>query len=157
MTSATGKSEPGRGGISLLEIVVGLAVMAALLWGTLPHFSGRRRSQRLEAAAQKIEGTVSLCRQTAISRRRPHEIVMETSDATLLIRDAVTLQPVGPPERLPEGVVIGEITGSLRPMVFRPDGSLSGVSGSIRVRETASGAERRVVVYGLTGQTRTVP
>lgn len=144
----------GRKGFSLVEILVCLLLALVLLWGVLPRFFRYQRLRNIDHAVIMVRENIALARQEAIRTRRRHELALDRGEQTLAVYDFETRRLVGKVETLPPDIFFREISETLEPLVFRPNGGLAGVSGSIVLADSRSGLARRMIVYGLTGRVR---
>ena len=88
----------------------------------------------------------------ALKNRKNFQVVIDRDRNTLYIREAATKKVWGKEERLPPGTAISEISESLVPLIFRPDGGLAGGSGSIVVQDQQGTQKKKITVYGITGR-----
>ena len=148
MTLQTGK------GFTLVEALVCLFLVTCLMWGTLPQFLKHQKERELRLAGTTVRQTFSLARQMAVSERCDYEVVLQEGKDTISIRSFKSQERVGKDERLPSGIVVSGISRDLAPLVFKPNGGLMGISGSVTLKDERTGKEKRIIIYNLTGKTR---
>ena len=68
---ARGKSAPGQRGLTLIEAVIALAVLAVLISVALPYFGQMLHRQRLKAAAETLASDLAEARFDAARRGLP--------------------------------------------------------------------------------------
>ena len=135
-------------GVTLLELLVVLAILAGVAALASPVLSGSLAGQRVNAAARDIEGALRQARARAISTQQETLLIIDVTSHTYTVN--------GKPKSLalPEGATLvlniarsetlREHRGSIR---FFPDGSSTG--GSVTVKRDA--LRRTVQVDWLTG------
>lgn len=143
-------------GFTLIEALVCLFLTVCLIWGTLPAFRQHQKEREIKLVCAKIQQTLSLARQMAIRDRNNFEVVIGDGGDSLRVRRSGDNKEFGEEERLPDGIIISQVSESLNSLIFRPDGGLAGVSGSLTVRDKRTGMEKRMIVYNLTGKVRIV-
>jgi len=88
----------------------------------------------------------------ALKNRKEFQAVIDKNHNTLYICEVATKKIWGKEERLPPGITISEISQSLVPLIFRPDGGLAGVSGSIVVQDQQGEQKKKITIYSITGR-----
>lgn len=141
-------------GFTLLETLISLFLVLCLLWGILPRYQAYFRRRETVQAVSLFRNTLILARQQAITRRQKMEVFICPQNNTLRVRSWEDGVMSGKEERLPEVIQIVAITESIQPLVFRPDGGLAGISGSITFKNRRTGEHKRMIVYGITGRVR---
>lgn len=102
MTSTTGPSAdpvrrpPGRGGFTLLELVLVMVIICTVLAMAAPSLRGFFSSRRVTDAAAQIVALTRLARSLAISEGRSYHLNLDASDGTYWL----TAQEGGAFERL---------------------------------------------------------
>ena len=71
---------PSNAGFSLVELLVGLAVLGIVLSVALPSFSEVRQNQILSGAAEKFAADVHLWRSSAIKQNKPVVVALAQSN-----------------------------------------------------------------------------
>lgn len=143
-----------NGGISLIEALVVLFLTVCLIWGTLPRFLRHQKEKEIKLACLTIKQTLNLARFQAIKDRKNFEVIVNNKGNILRIGNVKTGEMIGREEKLPDGISIVSFSRNFPPIVFRPDGGLSGVSGSIIVRDERTGRECKIILYSLTGKVK---
>ena len=95
-----------------------------------------------------------MARFQAIKDRKNFEVIINRKGDTLRIGNVETGEVIGREEKLPDGINIVSFSSNFPPIIFRPDGGLSGVSGSMVVRDERTGREHKMILYNLTGQVK---
>jgi prepilin-type N-terminal cleavage/methylation domain-containing protein len=75
-----------RSGLTLLELTVVLAICGVLAGIAIPRFVGLRNSSSVRAAAGEVAAAFTLARQSAIARRAPVAVVLDTSAGVITVR-----------------------------------------------------------------------
>ncbi len=75
-----------RGGFSLLEIVVGIAIAGLILGMAVPRLAALRNGAAVRAAVGELGAIFSLARHEAIARRAPVAVVLHASPASVEVR-----------------------------------------------------------------------
>jgi len=143
-------------GISLIEALVVLFLTTCLIWGTLPQFLRHQKERELKLACLTIQQTFALARFQAIRDRKNFEVMIGRAGNTLQVKNVATGEMAGREERLPDGIMIAVFSKNIPPIVFRPNGGLAGVSGSMVVRDERTGREKKLILYNLTGKIKIV-
>ena len=141
-------------GISLIEALVVLFLTVCLIWGTLPQFLRHQKERDLKLACLTVKQTLNLARFQAIKDRKNFEVLISRTGDALRINNVKTGEMIGREEKLPDGIRIVSFSRNFPPIIFRPDGGLSGVSGSMVVRDERTGREHRIILYNLTGKVK---
>lgn len=71
MRTALQMPPEGRSGVTLLELLVVIAVMAIVLTISMPAFTSMGRGAGMRGAVAEVRSTLSLSRQWAITKREP--------------------------------------------------------------------------------------
>ncbi len=141
-------------GFTVLETLICLFLTLCLLWGVLPRYREHVRKRETEQAVAVFRNVLMRARQQAITQRQNLEVCICPWSNTLRVRRHADGLPVGKEEALSPVIQVVEITESLQPLVFRPDGGLAGISGSVTLQNRRTGEKRRLTVYGITGRVR---
>jgi type IV fimbrial biogenesis protein FimT len=161
-------------GITLVELLIGVALMGALLALSVPAFNGVIEQTRAASVANQMQATINLARTEAVFRRR-QVVICRTKDfrkchysgvwseGTMTFEDRNYDQDLSPGE-----VLIGvqqasdfqglHLVGSQRrPIIgFRPDGRSAGTNNTLRL--CAKSLETlRLLVINVGGRTRQAP
>ena len=67
-------------GLSLIELMMGLAIMALILFSGIPSFSGWIQNQQLRSNAEQLTSGLQLARAEAVKRNTPVEFVITDDD-----------------------------------------------------------------------------
>jgi len=141
-------------GISLIEALVVLFLTICLIWGTLPQFLRHQKERELKLACLTVKQTLALARFQAIKNRKNFEVIINHKGDILRIGNSETGEVISRKEKLPDGISIVSFSSNFPPIIFRPNGGLSGVSGSMVVRDERTGRERKLILYSLTGKVK---
>ena len=138
----------------MIEALVVLFLTVCLIWGTLPGFLRHQKEKEIKLACLTIKQTLDSARFQAIKDRKNFEVTVNDKRNVLRINNAKTGEMIGREEKLPDGISIVSFSSNFPPIIFRPDGGLSGVSGSMVVRDERTGRECRMILYSLTGKVK---
>ena len=141
-------------GFSLIEALVVLFLTVCLIWGTLPQFLNHQKERELKLACLTVKQTINLARFQAIKDRKNFEVIISRQGNTLRVGNVETGKVIGREEKLPDGISIVSFSKNFPPVIFRPDGGLSGVSGSMIIRDERTGREHKIILYSLTGKVK---
>ena len=141
-------------GISLIEALIVLFLTVCLIWGILPQFLRHQKEKELKLACLTVKQTLNLARFQAIKDRKNFEVIINRKGNTLRVGNVETGEVIGREEKLPDGISIVSFSSNFPPIIFRPDGGLSGVSGSMVVRDERTGREHKMILYNLTGKVK---
>lgn len=98
-------------GFSLIELVIVLAIAAAIVAIAVPNVSGVMDANRLQAATSMLAGKLAEARMNALKRNRPVSLLVDPSRGRVLVH---TIGPggapveIGVPGLLPSGVAFVE-------------------------------------------------
>jgi Tfp pilus assembly protein FimT len=140
-------------GLSLLELLVALALAAALAGaGVLSHQALRPGLSLMTATRQVVMGLLA-ARMRAVARNTDLRIVFPSGSAAyrLQMRNGSTYDDEGAPVTLAAGITIVDCTARGSAISFRPRGN-AGTFGTVTL-QNARGDVRRVVV-DIAGQVR---
>ena len=156
-----------RGGFTLLELVVVLAIVGVAFAFAIPSLGDGLRRWRLQGAVRELATIMKFTRNQSVTRRTPLQVVMDRSQSLYWLDrlDAPVLQdPQRAEEKgirlyvLPAGIRFGEVTvGGGSPvdarvgMPFYPKGNSAG--GVVQMLD-ARGRDYRVRVDPVTGHAR---
>lgn len=143
-----------KNGFSLIEALVVLFLTVCLIWGVLPQFLRHQKERELKLACLTVKQTIALARLQAIKDRKNFEVIINQRGNALRIGNSETGELIGREEKLPAGISIGSFSSNFPPIIFRPNGGLAGVSGSMVVRDERTGRGYKMVVYNLTGNVK---
>ena len=141
-------------GISLIEALIVLFLTVCLIWGILPQFLRHQKEKELNLACLTVKQTLALARFQAINDRKNFEVIINRKGNILRIGNVETGEVVGREEKLPDGISVVSFSSNFPPIIFRPDGGLSGVSGSMVVRDERTGRKHKLILYSLTGKVK---
>jgi prepilin-type N-terminal cleavage/methylation domain-containing protein len=149
-------------GITLLEMLVVVTLIALMAGLALPSFSGGMDALRLRSAAGSVAGALNFALRSAERRQLPVEVTISPSRSAVLVRSLASPQPKEfsfPPEvRVARVVPVdGGLAGteqaamSDRILILDPQGAPPALLIELR---TAKGASRLVRVDPLTNAAR---
>lgn len=157
-------------GLTLIETLIALALLAILLSLAVPSFHGNIQQQRVATVANELITTLHLARSTAI-RDRQRVTVCPSHDGMsctggnqwhegwIVYRDPnAQPQPASPDDVLRvvqarEGVYMHS-AGRTRTR-FRPDGAAYGTNLTIRICDTSGHDHHRAIIVSNPGRART--
>ncbi len=163
-------------GITLIELLVGLAVVAILLTVGVPSFTGLLSQWRQQAAIDTFVADIHLARSSA--RRTSRPVFMCALDAADANRCTASPQwtagwivfadangnnafDVGETEiarrAAPGGLAVLVQENSAAQLVFRADGSLRGISARVTVQASGGRTDAQRVILNSTGRARVGP
>lgn len=99
-------------GFTLIELMIGLALLAVLMTLALPSFSVMLNNQRLRAQAESLANGLQIARTEAVKHNAPVEFVT-TDDNASISAQVATIAPVTPGATPPVGQnwVVRAVTG----------------------------------------------
>jgi type IV fimbrial biogenesis protein FimT len=136
-----------RTGFTLLELLVALAIGAALSGIAILELQRALAGWRLNAAARQVIMDLKQARGRAIAESVTHRVRFTSPGSDYQLerqRPTGAYTAVGPATNLPDGIAVVECTALGASVGFRPRGHAA-TFGTIRLRN-GSGEERRVVV-----------
>jgi type IV fimbrial biogenesis protein FimT len=83
-------------GVSLIEVMIGLAILAMLMAFGIPQYGSFLANARLKAATDALSSGLSLARAEAVKRNAPVEMVLTSSDPEPGLVNGLTLTAGGP-------------------------------------------------------------
>lgn len=86
---------PRQGGVTLVEMMIGLVIVAILLFAAVPSFSIYLHNQRLRAQAQSINAGLQLARAEAVKRNARVEMVFTNNDPIAALVNSVVSSTTG--------------------------------------------------------------
>jgi len=141
----------GRGGFTLVELVISLAVMALALGLVVPAIDGGFRTREVWRSTRQFASTLRHMRSHAVVSGEIHELVIDPDNNTYeasvfpepvhLSDDAVFISIDG-------GSLVG---GAFIRVLFFPNGGTSGLDAVVGVRDDPHGVRYRVVLDPLIG------
>lgn len=143
----------GRG-FSLLELLIALALAAALAGVAVVNGPRLLAGWRLAAAARQVVMELKIARARAILRSATHRVRFTAPGTTYRHerqRPSGTYDPIAPAARMPAGITIAACTASGSGISFRPRGN-AGAFGAVTLRNAYG--EVRAVVVDIVGRTR---
>ena len=138
----------------MIEALVVLFLTVCIMWGTLPQFLRHQKERELKLACLTVKQTFNSARFQAIKDRKNFEVIINHKGNILRIGNVETGEVVGREEKLPDGISIVSFSNNFFPIIFRPDGGLSGISGSMVVRDERTGRGYKMILYNLTGKVK---
>lgn len=162
---------PRQSGITLLELLVTLAIVAVLLAAGVPSFRAWVQNQELRGAAGRLASDLHFARRAAVDRgsrvtvcpgdeRSGCRDVPAWEDGWIVFGDDngdrrwQTDEPVLRSAPLLDGVTIRSSTAR-RQLSFFPNGSAPGSNATLRLCDDRGAGDGRQVRIGLSGRIRT--
>lgn len=142
-----------RCGLTLLELLVALAVVAILGSISVVSWARMRPGLAIAAAARQVAMELTLTRLRAISTGTNHRVLFPEGEPGYRLQrlEGATYRDLGTAIALPDGVRITECTATGDAVTFRPRGNAS-TFGTVSL-ENREG-DRRQVVVDIAGITR---
>ncbi len=151
-----------RGGFTLVELGVALAVAGLLALASMPSIVQYVRNSRLEGSASNLVGDIRLCRHRAVAESNDYIIALDPQTDTYVIIDddnnngvadagEAIIGPVG----LPGGLDLRNGPWNPFPndeLILHPNGTAN-ATGSITIRNK-NGRERMLFVSQATGHAK---
>lgn len=139
-----------RGGFSLIELVLALAVAGLLVLIAVPRLSGALDQIEVDAAASQVVGAHQRARMMAIARGQVLTLVIDSAELAIASRVDET------PLWLQHGPAAAGValTGSARRFTFAPTGVTLGLSNASLI--LSRGASQRTVLVSRLGRVRVV-
>jgi type IV fimbrial biogenesis protein FimT len=138
-----------RGGFSLVDLVLTLAVAGLLLLIAVPRISRAMDQIEVDAATSQVVGAHQRARMMAIARGQVLTLVIDSAQLAIAPRGG------GTPLWLQHGPAAGvTLSGSTRRFTFTPTGVTLGLSNASLV--LSRGASQRTVLVSRLGRVRVV-
>lgn len=156
-------------GLTLVEVVIVLALIAALFLIALPGISGLIHEQRMATAANRLLGDLNYARNQAVTGPGITVVCPSTDGASctgdnrwdggwIIFRDPENTGAPASPEavlRVSNGEEdIHAHSGGRRKVRFRPDGSARGTNLTIRLCDPSGRDRHRAVIVSNPGRVR---
>jgi len=136
----------GEGGITLIELVVVMAIVAIMGVYLAPAIGEWLDNFRIRQAAREVASTLQFAKMKAISSRLEYNVVFNVTNKTYQLKrkdPSLGWTPEGSENSVPRGVAIDtNLTGET--CQFNPDGTCS--NGTITI-DDQQGKTYKVVVY----------
>ncbi len=146
-----------RSGITLLELLVVIVIMAIVMSVSIPAFTSMGRGAGMRGAVAEVRSTLSLSRQWAITKREPVTFQCGQDNSTnyyvVYTYDAITKSNtiIQATNYLEKGLCFHTTLAS-NSLTFKTSGDLEGGSGLINIGITnAQTVKKTIVVNRLTG------
>ncbi len=142
-----------RKGVTLVELVVVLAIIAIAAVLTIPNIGAWIPKYRLSSATRDIVSAMRSAQMKAVSTNTPYRVTFDDADQSYIIeRNTAGLWvPEGELQRLPSGIEFKAITLPGKHAEFNPNSTAS--SGSVTLKNPKN-AEKRIVLFSATGRIR---
>jgi prepilin-type N-terminal cleavage/methylation domain-containing protein len=75
-----------RSGLTLLELAVVLTIVGVLTVIALPRLAGLRNASAVRSAASEVAASFTLARQSAVTRRAPVAVLLDTAAGLVMVR-----------------------------------------------------------------------
>lgn len=82
-------------GVTLVEMMIGLAIVALMLLGAVPAFTTLLQNQRLRGTAESISGALQLARAEAVNRNGRVEFILTDDDPVAAAVSSLTPSTTG--------------------------------------------------------------
>jgi len=135
-------------GVTLIELVIVLAIIAIGAVLTIPNMGPWIQSYRLRSAARDIVSTMRVAQMRAVSNNMDYRVQI-TGGSYVLQRNTMGWTTDGGTQTLPTGVTIKSNTFSGNNPLFSPNSSSNG--GSL-VLENTKKTQRTITVLPSTGR-----
>lgn len=150
----------GKRGLTFIEILVVLAIIAMVLGMSVPFFSGFGTSSRLRAASRELASVLRMARGHAITYRNDHSVHFDLTETPHQYyvtdqEDALVEKKYSLPKSIEIKAPQGEdpITFPEDTLIFKPTGGLASPSGAIIITDKRDNT-KTITVNGVTGRIR---
>lgn len=146
----------GHGGFTLVELMVGIALLAVLLSVAIPSYQGAIANQNVGAAASALQSAIALTRSEAIKRNssvslRPVTVGNWTGGWWIAPVSSNSLEAALHRERPTGGVTV--LASDAGALVFNRSGRLSGsLERTFQIEASADPDKKRCVTVSLDGR-----
>jgi len=149
-------------GMSLIELLVGVAIIGIVLAASLPGFRSMMYGHRHTASIGQVTSRVFLTRQMAVRDRTPYVMTLDVANSQYSVfqdSDNDGVLDVGEtslgPWSLMDGVQLVNVSWAGNQMAFFPNGSAS-QTADIRINDSR-GRSRTIRVSSITGNAEVLP
>jgi prepilin-type N-terminal cleavage/methylation domain-containing protein len=148
-----------RKGITLLELVVVMAIVALGAAFVAPNIGAWMPNYRLKSATRDIASAMRTAQIQAVTNNARHRVTFPSTESYTLERDSGGIWVPDPkwvdqdgnPIRLPSGVQFSSITFAGSAVVFNPNSTAQSGTATLR---NSKGSVKRVRVFSTTGRIR---
>ena len=152
-TLSIGRAQRVRSGITLVELMVVLAIVALIVGMSVPALMGYSKQLRLKTTTREVMGLVSLARSAAISSHEERAVRVDQERRQIQIINMASGEPLEQVVHIPPSVTVsveegGQPTESMQ-FVFRPTGSLTGRTVSLILADQHK--QHTIVITAATG------
>jgi len=136
-----------RSGVSFLEVIIIIFIFSILLIPTTFIILNHQKNLSLQMAANEVVEVLDYARNCAKSEREKISVKFEGKNFYILKNGKI----VGRVYKLPQHIIIKEITSNFNPVVFLPDGTCK-MAGHITFGIENGKNEKTLIVENITGK-----
>jgi prepilin-type N-terminal cleavage/methylation domain-containing protein len=158
----TPASKNRESGLTLNELLIGMAILGIVLAASLPGFRSMMYGHRHNASVGQVTSRIFLTRQMAVRDRTPYVMTLDLVNSEYSVfqdNDNDGIQDAGEtglgPWALNDGVVLQNVSWAGNQMSFFANGSAS-QTGDIRIVDTR-GRTKTLRVSSITGNVEVLP
>jgi len=143
-----------RQGFTVLELLVVMGIMAVLMGISTMSYMGVRRGAELRGAAMTVRTAMMLSRQQAVTKRRPMNVDISSTDSSITVRYGSVSGVQYRKVYLTPGVQFDQNLN----LTFLPSGSVAGGADTrtivVKERAGVGTGVKTFTVWMLTGSTK---
>ena len=146
-----------RKGVTLIELVIGLLIIAITVSLTLPNIGAWFSIYHLRSATRDIVSTMRSAKVKAVTNNADYRVHFEAAAGSYVLQCRTTAGvwvDEGAARRVPQGIEFQEINLPNHNAEFNPNSTSS--SGNIRLRNRKE-KEKKIVLFSATGRIRVDP
>ena len=136
-----------RNGFSFLEVIIVIFIFSILLIPTTFIILNHQKTLSLQMAVNEVVEVFDYARNCAKSEREKTSVKFEEKNFYILKNGKV----VGKVYKLPQHIIIKEITSNFNPVVFFPDGTCK-MAGHITFGIENGKNEKTLIIENITGK-----
>ena len=143
----------GHNGVTLVELLVVLGIIALVVGISVPSLSGYAKHLRLKTAIRQVVGLLSFARSSAISSHADYAVIFDADRQELVVTNVISGETLERVVKLPTSVTLefqvgGEASAETQ-VTFHSTGSLAGRTTSLVLSDQEH--HHTITVTGATG------